>query len=153
MYAESIESPYVLIVEDDVTFDSVFSPISVMDFIPKTDMEKDTCPYTNKPDYATLGSASGGRFFNGFYGAVACVYSKRILSQLRVIFHDGQIQIPKVKDCLYISDHYFQKQYPLYHVRQSVIMPNNLHLMSSLHMEKIIITFKFNTNIFAFISS
>ena len=110
-----------------------------MEFIQKIDMEKGYLSlYTNKPNYTTsLAELHEGNFSNGFYGAVACVYSKTILSQLSESFlHDGQVQIPKRKDCLYISDHYLPKQYPLYHVRQSVIMPNNLHLMSSLHMEK-----------------
>lgn len=140
MYANRLNAPYVLIVEDDVTFDFVYySPFSVMDFIQKTDMEKGYLSlYTNKPDYSvSMDELQMGNFSDGFYGAVACVYSKTILSRLyESFFHDGQIQIPKVKDCLYISDHYLPKQYPLYHVRQSVIMPNNLHLMSSLHMEK-----------------
>ena len=110
-----------------------------MHLIQKTAMEKgDLSLYPNTPDYAaSMDELQMGNFSDGFYGAVACVYSKTILSRLyESFFHDGQIQIPKVKDCLYISDHYLPKQYPLYHVRQSVIMPNNLHLMSSLHMEK-----------------
>ncbi len=140
MYANRLEAPYVLIVEDDVTFDFVYySPFSVMEFVQKIDMEKGYLSlYTNKPNYTTsLEELHEGNFSNGFYGAVACVYSKTILSQLSESFlHDGQVQIPKRKDCLYISDHYFPNQYPLYHVGHSIIMPNNLRLKSSLHTEK-----------------
>lgn len=140
IFAKSLSEDYVVIVEDDVTFDFIqFSPYSVQELMENIDMTKGYLSlYNNKPNYQRdLKEVNVGGFREGFYGKIAYVMSKTLLEKFynMISVESHMIHLPKTNS-LFISDHYFPDLFPLHHVAHSIIIPNNLYISSSIHTEK-----------------
>jgi GR25 family glycosyltransferase involved in LPS biosynthesis len=139
--AKELGSPYCIIVEDDVTFDYIhYFSNTIQKMITDIPMEEYFLSlYNNKPDYSKLAhDLSLTRTKNGYYGAVAYVLPKQTIESICQSCSSSQntIKPPKVLDSLYISDHYFDSLYKIYRVSQSIILPQNVYLQSTLHGEK-----------------
>lgn len=141
LFASSLKTPYTMIVEDDICFDYIpFSDYSIEELYSKLpDKESYLSLYTNKPDYnKEMLDFQLAHFSKGYYGAVAYVMNQDILKKIYEIskVSPTSFTLPKIEKTLYIADHYFGALFKNYHLRKSILLPNNLFLKSSLHNEK-----------------
>ena len=140
LFASTLPSSSFVVIEDDCTFDFIHC---VSESISSLQRQIDTDTsylslYTNKSDYSRdIFDFRLANFEKGYYGAVSYTMTRHLVSKFRqyVEVNSDKICPPKRKS-LYISDHYFPNLFSLYHVPFSIIPPNNLHVYSSLHMEK-----------------
>ena len=141
LFASSLETPYTMIVEDDICFDYIpFSKYSIKElYLKLPDNKSYLSLYTNKPNYKKeMTDLTLAHFSNGYYGAVSYVMSKEILNHIYKIskVSNETFTLPKIEKTLYIADHYFGSLFKNYHLSRSILLPNNLFLSSSLHNEK-----------------
>jgi len=139
--AKSLNTRYCVIVEDDVTFDYIhyFSNTiqEMMKDIPNEHSFLNL--YNNKPDYSKFAhDLALKKKKDGYYGAVAYVLPKQMIYSIceSCKSNENTRQPPKLKNSLYISDHYFDSLYNSYRVSQSIILPQNISIESTLHREK-----------------
>ena len=141
IYASSLKTPYVMIVEDDICFDYIpFSKYTIEElysYLPNDNSYLSL--YTNKPNYnKKMFEFQLAHFSKGFYGAVSYVMNQSILKKFyKFFYYDiNHFSVPRLKDTLFIADHYFSSVFDNYHVPYSIFLPNNLFISSSLHNDK-----------------
>lgn len=140
LFANSLSSPYTMIVEDDICFDYIpFSKYTIEELYSKLpEKESYLSLYTNKPDYdRDILDLQLAHFSEGYYGAVSYVMSKEIIKKIYNIskVSSNSFSLPKIKKTLFVADHYFGSLFKNYHLSSSILVPNNLEIQSSLHKD------------------
>ena len=141
--AKQFKTPYVVFMEDDVSFDCIPFQNNTIETLfkklPPSNHNKNYISlYTNKPLEETKDFYRKATIAESFYGAVSYVFHEDLIDDIYRFTKksSNHFSLPKRKGISFIADHYFTSLYNNFHLPQSIIIPNNFLLSSTLHPEK-----------------